>query len=274
MKIIVIRRTILSLFLSSTRAQTPYLHQGSWAFSGQSTFAVQSKSPSTTSATRASKWSERTANSTTSVQTEACEPPEGLMGPPVRQRWRQSPQWRWRRWTPMSSCTCGPSTTCKLLIGHQGAKCEYMIKFREELPVVNTLNTTSRMKSSFDLKSLFLQLLWICVDISASSQVFPRTWVWVEHFVLSHTEVLRLTFTRGFFGHFLSWNLPVTWIHMGQPWTTWTPPSGTSGTWASSQWHPQTLALCTPSLPMSPCGTTAATSYGQSTTKSWRRAWL
>lgn len=144
-------------FISSTTAQTPYVHQGSWASSGRSTFAVQSKSPSTTSATLVSKWSERTANSTTSVQTEACEPPEGLMGPPARQRWRQSPQWRWPRWTPMSSCTCGPSTTCKLLIGHQGVKYEYMIKFREELPVVNIPNTTSRMKSSFDLKSLFLQ---------------------------------------------------------------------------------------------------------------------
>lgn len=64
-----------------------------------------------------------------------------------------------------------------------------------------------------------------------------------------------------------------TWIRSGRQWTTWTPPSGTSGTWASSLWRPPTRALCTPRRLTSPCVTTAVTSCAPSTTKSWPRAW-
>lgn len=89
------------------------LHQGSWASSGQSTFAVQSKSPSMTSVRCASKWSKRTASSTTSGWTEVREAPEGPTGPVSKSRQYPLPQLRSQRWTQMSSCTYGPLTTCK-----------------------------------------------------------------------------------------------------------------------------------------------------------------
>lgn len=69
-------------------------------------------------------------------------------------------------------------------------------------------------------------------------------------------------------------NLPVTWIRSAQPWTTWTLPSGTSETSASSQWRPRTRARSTPSRRTSPCVTTPATSCAPSTTRSWLPVWF